>query len=228
VASADHLFHRGVVALSLSGGGIAFSDFRREAAWLGSDQPFEQRLSAQTTILGSAAVSVWLGRRVAVRIQGAWAPTRFAVRSREALPLADSTASLSGLDVWMYDLDVLFRLPLSVGRVEPYAMAGVGAIEYRLRTGKDEVVPEPAAIAFDGSRQRRLAGVLGLGAVIPLERHRMLLNFELSSHFARTPISEAVMPAVAADPEADARVDEVGYTSGVRLMIGLTLPLFGN
>jgi len=228
VASADHLFQRGVVALSVAGGGIAFSDFRREAASLGPEEPFEQRLSAQTSILGSAALSVWLGRRVAVRVHGAWAPTRFDVRSTGALTvIADSTVSLSRLDVWMYDVDLLIRLPLSVGRVEPYAIAGAGAIEYRLRTGEDEVVPEPAALAFDGDRQRRLAGVLGLGAVIPLERHRLLLNFELSSHFARTPISEAAMPAVAADPEADARVDEVGYTSGVRLMLGLTLPLFG-
>lgn len=229
--SADYLFNRGVVALSAFGGGVAFSDFRREAAWLGPDQPFEQRLSASTSILGSGALSVWLGDHIAVRLQGAWAPTRFEQRSTETYTTMgedseDSAPALSRLDVWMYDADVLFRLPLSLGRVEPYAVAGVGAIEYRLRTADDEVVPEPAMMAFEGDRQRRIAGVLGLGALIPLERHRLLLNFELSSHIARTPISEAAVPGTVLDPEADSRVDEVGYTSGVRLMIGLTVPLF--
>ncbi|HEU5209185.1 MAG TPA: hypothetical protein VFU06_07220 [Longimicrobiales bacterium] len=229
--SADYLFHRGVVALSVFGGGIAFSDFRREAEWLGPDQPFEQRLSASTSVLGSAAVSAWLGRRVAVRVQGAWTPTRFELRSTETYTALgesneDTAPTLSRLDVWMYDVDLLFRLPLSLGRVEPYAVAGLGAIEYRLRTGEEEVVPEPAEMAFNGDRQRRLAGVLGVGAVIPLERHRLLLNFELSSHIARTPISESAVPRAVPDPEAESRVDEVGYTSGVRLMIGLTVPLF--
>lgn len=229
--SADYLFHRGVVALSVFGGGIAFSDFRREAEWLGPDQPFEQRLSASTSVLGSAAVTAWLGRHVALRVQGAWAPTRFELRSSETYTTLGESAEdeappLSRLHVWMYDLDMLFRLPLSLGRVEPYAVAGVGAIEYRLQTADDEVVPEPARMAFDGGRQRRFAGVLGLGAVIPLERHGLLLNFELSSHITRTPLSEDAVPGLVEDPEADSRVDEVGYTSGVRLMLGLTIPLF--
>src|SRR5690606_31239009 len=181
--------------------------------------------------LGSAAVTAWLGRHVALRVQGAWAPTRFELRSSETYTTLGESAEdeappLSRLHVWMYDLDMLFRLPLSLGRVEPYAVAGVGAIEYRLQTAEDEVVPEPARMAFDGGRQRRFAGVLGLGAVIPLERHGLLLNFELSSHITRTPLSEDAAPGVVQAPEAGSRVVVVGYTRGVRLMLGLTIPLF--
>lgn len=228
--SADYVFQRGTVTLSLFGGGVAFTDFRREVAWLGPDQPFEQRLSAQTSILGAGALTLWLGRRAALRVHASWTPSRFETRSTETYTMREEqdeeqAPTLSRLDIWMYDADLLFRLPLSLGRVEPYGVVGAGAVDYQLRTGEDEVVPVPAAAAFDGNHQRRFAGVLGLGALIPLERHRLLLNFELSSHIAKTPLSEGIMPLDAIDPEADARVDEVGYTSSVRLMLGLTIPL---
>ncbi len=228
--SADYVFQRGTVTLTLFGGGIAFTDFRREVAWLGPDQPFEQRLSAQTSVLGAGALTVWLGRRAALRVHASWTPSRFETRSTETYTMREEqeeqqAPALSRLDVWMYDADLLFRLPLSLGRVEPYGVVGAGAVDYRMRTADDEVVPPPAAEAFDGDHQCRFAGVLGLGALIPLERHRLLLNFELSSHITRTPLSEDIMPADAIDPEAGDRVDEVGYTSGVRLMVRLTVPL---
>lgn len=232
--SADYLFRPGVVTLSLFGGGIAFSDFRREAAPIDAEQRMEQRLSASTSVLAAGAVTYWFGRRWGVRVHASYAPSRLEVRMPETYSAREelreqNEPALSRLDVWMYDADVLFHIPLPIGRLEPYGIAGAGAVEYRLRTAHDEMVPEPVSLAFERGRQRRFAGVLGVGAVVPLERYRLLLNFELTNHITRTPLYEEALPELAAaDPESEQRVDEVGYTSNARLIIGLTMPLFNR
>lgn len=230
---ADYLFAPGVVSVSLFGGGIAFSDFRREAEPIASNQPLERRLSARTSVLGAAAVTYWLSSRWGVRLHAAYAPSRFELKTAdsgtpEEQQRADAAPPLSRVDVWMYDADVVFRIPLGLGRVEPYGILGGGAVDYRLRTAEGEMVPESVAIAFEGKRQRTLAGVIGLGAVVPLERYRLLLNFELTNHIGETPLNENALSTVAFDPESEQRVDSVGYTSNVRLMLGLTIPLFGH
>ncbi len=228
--SADYLFRPGVISLTVMGGGVAFSDFRRESEWIDTDQAFERRISASTSVLAAGAVTYWLGRRWGVRLHASYAPSRFEVRSAESYTMVEEQReqgepSLSRLDVWMYDADVLFRLPLSVGRVQPYGLVGAGGVEYQLRTSDGEVVPEEVDLAFSGGRKRRFAGVVGVGALVPLERHRLLLNFELTNHVTRTPLYEDALPDLALDPESEHRIDEVGYTSSVRLMLGLTVPL---
>lgn len=228
---AGYLFAPGVVSLSLFGGGIAFSDFRREAEPVASDQPLERRLSARTSVLGAGALTYWLSRRWGVRVHASYAPSRFELKMADAgatnqLLRAEAAPPLSRVDVWMYDADLVFRIPLRLGRVEPYGILGGGAVEYRLRTAEGEMVPESVVTAFDGNRQRMLAAVIGLGAVVPLERHRLLLNFELTNHIGETPLNEDALSTAALDPESEQRVDSVGYTSNVRLMLGLTIPLF--
>ncbi|MGH7445798.1 MAG: hypothetical protein ACREKM_13020 [Longimicrobiales bacterium] len=232
-ADAEYLFAPGVVSLSLFGGGIAFSDFRREAEPIASDQPLERRLSARTSVLGAGALTYWLSSRWGIRLHASYAPSRFELKTADSGTLredvrTDAAPPLSRVDVWMYDADVVFRIPLGVGRVEPYGILGAGAVDYRLRTAEGEMVPESVAIAFEGNRQRMLAGVIGLGALVPLERHRLLLNFELTNHLGQTPLNEDALSTVAFDPESEQRVDNVGYTSNVRLMLGLTIPLFSR
>lgn len=229
---AERLFGPHVLSVSVFGGGIAFSDFRREAEPVAGDLPLERRLSASTSYLAAGSLTYWLNGRWGARLQASYAPSRFVVRRYEAPAerthalAADDESAMSALDVWMYDVDLLFRLPLPLGRVEPYGIAGAGVVDYRLRTADDEVVPEAVTRAFGDDRQRRMAGVIGVGAVIPLERYRLLLNFEFTNHITETPLSESPLSAKMVDPESGDRVDEVGYTSNLRLMLGLTLPLF--
>lgn len=230
-ADAQRLFGPHMLSVSVFGGGIAFSDFRREAEPVAGDLPLERRLSASTSYLAAGSLTYWLNGRWGARLQASYSPSRFVLRRYEepvesARAFTGDEGAMSALDVWMYDVDLLFRLPLSLGRVEPYGIAGGGVVDYRLRTADDEVVPEAVTRAFGDDRQRRVAGVIGIGAVIPLERYRLLLNFELTNHLTRTPLSESPLSAKHVDPESDDRVDEVGYTSNLRLMLGLTLPLF--
>lgn len=228
--TAEHLFAPGVVSISVFGGAVAFSDFRREADPIGTDMPLERRISARTSLAASAAVSYWFNSRVGARLYAGFAPSRFVERSLETYQVAPLAAGeeprLSRVDVWMADADLLVRLPFSFGRVEPYAIIGAGAIDYRLRTADDETVPPEVEMAFDGRSERQLAGVLGIGAVVPLERHGLLLNFELGNHISRTPLYQKNTPEqLLADPESGERIDEVGYTMNLRLMLGLTIPL---
>ena len=229
-ASAEQFFRPHTLSVSLFGGGIAFSDFRRESAPVSGDVPLERRLSASTSYVAAGALTYWLNDRIGMRLHGSFSPSRLEVRrygmpDAELRTIAADDLPLSGLDVWMYDADVLIRLPLPLGRVHPYGIAGVGALEYRLQTAEQEVVPEAVSRAFEDEHQRRIAGVIGVGAVVPLERYRLLLTFELANHIVRTPLSEAPLVAEARDPESDDRVDAVGYTSHLRLMLGLSLPL---
>ena len=230
-ADAERLFGPHMLSVSVFGGGIAFSDFRREAEPVAGDLPLERRLSASTSYLAAGSLTYWMNGRWGARLQASYAPSRFVLRRYEApaertRTVASDESAMSALDVWMYDVDLLFRLPLPLGRVEPYGIAGAGVVDYRLRTAGDEVVPEAVSRAFGDDRQRRVAGVIGAGAVIPLERYRLLLNFEFTNHLTRTPLSESTLSTKRLDPESGDRVDEVGYTSNLRLMLGLTLPLF--
>lgn len=229
--SAERFFGPRALSISLFGGGIAFSDFRRESAPVSGDVPLERRLSASTSFIAAGTVTYWMNGRWGIRAHASYSPSRIEMRrygmpDAERRTLAAEDVPLSGLDVWMYDADVLFRLRLPLGRVHPYGIAGVGALDYKLRTADGEVVPEAVSRAFQDEQQWRFAGVLGVGAVVPLERYRLLLNFELTNHIARTPLSESPLIADARDPESDDRLDEVGYTSNLRLMLGLTLPLY--
>jgi hypothetical protein len=227
----ERLFRSNMLSVSVFGGGIAFSDFRRESAPIAGDEPLERRLSASTSFSAAGALTYWLNGRWGVRLHASYAPSRLELR-RYAMPddelrtRAADDLPLSGLDVWMYDADVLFRLPLPLGRVQPYGIAGLGVVDYRLRTKDNEVVPESVTLAFHDRTQQQFAGVLGLGAIVALERHRLHLNFELTNHIARTPLSESPLSAERRDPESGDRVDEVGYTSNLRLMLGLAIPLF--
>ena len=78
--------------------------------------------------------------------------------------------------------------------------------------GKAEALPPEARADFASGARTRPAVVVGVGAVVPLQREGLLLTFELTNHIVRSPLT---------GPDGGAE----GTTSNVRLLVGLTLPL---
>ena len=233
--SADHLFHSGNVALTLSAGGAAFTDFRRDEAQLappdGLPLPFTRRVAAQTTLTGAASLQLWLNRIAAIRVQTAWVPTRFSVSIRDSdAPSSLDTTRYSRLDIWLYDASLLLRPPVALGRVAPYVILGAGAINYRVKDGAGDLPPEAAA-AFRDSNRLQWAGNLGVGAVLPLQRDNLLLSFELTDHFTRTPLGDEGRELIfdtggtAVGSDAGSEPDAISLASTVRLTVGLTIPV---
>ena len=242
--SADPWFRAGTWMITLEIGGAAFSDFDRTKAAPADggvgQADFSRRVSARTAASVGGWGSYWLSDRWGLRTGLSYVPSSFTVWSdeAEAQPVApgDGTAfdehSYASLDIWMAHAVLLFRFPHSFGRVAPYGLAGGGVVRYRAR-GDAELPPEARAHFADGGRQR-VAGVFGVGAVIPLQRRNLLMSFELTNHVSRTPLDGqntaelfdlgGRLMALSTDA-GTGNGGEVGLTSHVRLALGLTLPL---
>jgi hypothetical protein len=225
---ADRLFRRHELTLGLAGGGAAFSDFQRAQAVADGDV-FDRRISAQTTVAFSGTVTYWISRYWGVRAQASYSPSRFVQRT-PGEAMGEEQALYAPLAVYMMDGDVLFRAPIVLGRVAPYGLIGAGMIEYRADPGTDDPLPAEVEETFEGDRQRRFAGVMGVGAVIPLDRHPFRLTFELSNHVSRSPVEAPsagrVREGAIIDPDGWHDDDDgSGLTSHVRLMIGVALPI---
>lgn len=225
---AERLFRGNVLTLGLAAGGAAFSDFQRAEA-VSRDEVFDRRISAQTSLAFSATATYWISRYWGVRAHGSYAPTRFVLRAPTE-EMGQDQSLYSALGVYMVDGDVLFRAPIVVGRVAPYGLVGAGIVDYRADPGNDDPLPAEAKQTFDGDHQRRFAGVVGIGAVIPLDRQSFHLTFELTNHLTRSPVEPpaggTVEDNVVIDPDGWRGDDDgSGLTSNVRLMIGVSLPI---
>ena len=226
--SSDILFSPGVFAVNVLAGGAAFSDFHRSTR--SNNDQLERRMSAQTTVAFGAGASFWLSRHWGVRAAVAFVPSRLEERSPPSLGSAgtpavlfdDSEDQLTGLDVWQYDAELLFRFPFSMGRVAPYGFVGGGAVDYRLTTKDDETVPTEVSNAFRGDRRREPALVVGIGSVIPLERFGWLLTFEISDHITATPLG---IPTESTENGRELAQPDIEMTSNLRLLVGLTVPI---
>ena len=156
----------------------------------------------------------WPAERFGVRLHGSFLPSRFDVRSeRDESALAVGTGSQAaaawrGVHVRIADVSLLVRPPFTFGRLAPYAVIGGGVVSYRAR-GQETLPPGLDAALDNGSRHVGSA-VIGAGAVVPLERERLLLSFALTNHITR--------PLVDSD-------DGPSRISHVRLLAGLTIPL---
>ncbi|MEO7671267.1 MAG: hypothetical protein ABIV28_03525 [Longimicrobiales bacterium] len=242
--NADYLFHRGNVTLTLAAGGAAFTDFRQaQARTLGAGSvaspAFTRRVSAQTSTTGTAGLAVWLSPRTAIQLGMFYTPTRFRVINETPdadVPAFDNgdTVQFARLDIWNADVSLLLRPPVALGRVYPYAILGGGVVRYQARED-DAGLPPEARAAFAGNKARtQWSAVVGAGAVIPLQRKRLLLTFDLLDHLARTPLTESrsttafevggttvvLSPAVETSGS-----DGIVLTSHVRLVVGVTIPL---
>lgn len=234
--SPEHLFQKGNVAITITAGGAAFSPFQRAI-----EQPdtgalrFERRVSAGTTGAVGADVAWWLGRVVGVRAHASYMPSRFAVQHDRAgedwmreQASGEQPRSYARLSVWAADVSALIRPPLSFGRVAPYAIVGAGVVSYRPQSSRR--LPPEAEAAFTGGARTSPAGVVGVGAWVPLEKGDLLLSFAVTDHITRTPVESGEAGTWRDGPNRsslypDDTEGRVRLTSNVRLMVGLTIPL---
>ena len=242
--SAEPWFRGGTWMMTVEVGGAAFSDFERsQARPVGSDGEigdFSRRVSARTAVSLGGWVSYWIANGWGLRAGASYVPSSFTVwhdeTARRTLDagtgLDEEEPSYRSLDMWMADATVVFRFPHSFGRVAPYGMAGAALIRYRA-SGGDPMPPEARDRFEDGDLQTG-AAMFGIGAAIPLQRRNLLMTFELTNHLARTPLGDDgagetfELAGVLMEIQPDGQLagdDEVGFTSHVRLALGLTLPL---
>ena len=241
--SAEPWFRGGTLMITLEAGGAAFSDFDRSQVRPVSDEialgDFRRRVSARTSGSVGAWASYWLGHGWGIRAGIGYVPSAFDVWNEESArrvlepsqPGVMAEPRHSSLDIWMANAAVVFRFPRSFGRVVPYGIVGGGVIRYS--ASDDASLPPEARSNFaDGVRQVP-AGLLGIGATIPLQRRNLLLSFELTDHISRPPFSGAEgqvfeisgVPLLMDPDDGAGASDNVGLTSHVRLSLGLTLPL---
>lgn len=238
------LTRMGGLILSAYAGGGAFSDLQRSRARAELIQPppnpidFTRRLSPETSLTVAIAAGYWFNESWGFRLNAGLAPTRFEVsvseRERAALP-SDTTveprAPFARLNVWSYDAVLLARAPFTPrGRVAPYGLIGGGVLRYRA-AGSDPLPPEAAAVFDGGSTVNRVAIVIGVGAIVPLQRRNLALTFELTDHLSKTPVERAgtgllaegeTIRIVMAEPNVPAVEGRVNTTNYVRLLIGIS------
>jgi len=222
-------------------GGAAFTDFQRGQAMPVSTNSelgdFQRRISARTSATVGLWTSYWISDGVGIRAGGAFVPSAFRVWNEESAQRiidersGQETRSYAGLGIWMGEASVVFRFPASFGRVTPYALIGGGVVHYDSR--KDAELPPEARRQFAEGAWSGAAGVVGIGAAIPLQRRNFLLSFELTDHITRTPLDDrgrgeqfelGGVPLVI-DPDPGSGTDGVGLTNNLRLVLGITIPV---
>jgi len=238
--SAEPWLRAGTLMLTFELGGAAFTDFQRAQARslddAGSLPDFQRRVSARTSATLGASAVWWMGDSWALRVGGAWVPTHFSVWNEESAQRVldergdGNRETYARLSVWMADVAMVFRFPRSFGRVTPYGIVGGSYVAYRATD--EEMLPPEARRNYDGTWATP-AGLLGIGAFIPLQRKNLLLAFELTDHIGRTPLDDqgrgetfelSGIP-LQLDPDPRSGTDGVGLTSNLRLAVGLTLPI---
>ncbi|MGH7446852.1 MAG: hypothetical protein ACRELT_04790 [Longimicrobiales bacterium] len=241
--TAEPWFRAGTFMLTIEVGGAAFSDFDRTQARPVSEDSelgdFSRRVSAKTAGSAGGWVGYWILNGWGVRAGMSYVPTSFTVwndesaqRALDDLAPEERDPSYASLAIWMANASTVFRFPRSFGRVVPYVMVGGGAIRYS--PSDDAALPPEARARFADGDWQTGAAVFGIGAAVPLQRRNLLMSFELTSHFARTPLGDrsgeemfelgGMSMQLAPDSGASGE-DEVGMTSHFRLALGLTLPL---
>jgi hypothetical protein len=220
--------------IGFSAGGTAFTDFQRGEARSGG-RDFDRRLSAQPTIAIAGTFTYWVSSGLGFRAHASYAPSRFVIEQPDEASAAESVGTearpLAPLTVLIADLSVIFRAPVAFGRVVPYGIAGAGVIDYRADPGQSSPLPAEAREAFANDNLRRFAGVLGVGAVIPLQQRDFFLTVELTDHFTRSPVADAavgpfeVASDMVIDPDGHGSGDTAGLTNTFRVLVGVTIPL---
>lgn len=230
-------FTPGVWMITVQGGGAAFTDFERGQVTPLADQagavPIERRVSAGTATSLGGNVTRWVGAHYGLRAGLSWVPTAFVVRHQAAgagAAARNDEAEYSGLRIWMADAALVFRPPVTFGRVATYGLIGVSRIRYRPVEGG--TLPPEAGAAFARDGGSAWGGVFGIGAAVPLQRRDLLLTFELTNHVTRAPLAGAGGDTVEvngtpfrlqADDDMDA--GSARLSNHLRLMVGVTLPI---
>ena len=224
---------RGTWLLTAELGGAAFTAFQRLRAVPSEGAgglPVERRVSASTTATVGASVGYWAGANWGARAGVSWSPSNFTVAHEDgADPVlthnGDATENYASLAVWGADLSLLFRFPRDFGRVQPYGIVGGGIVRYE--HGHDAEVPAEARDMFDSGESTHAAALLGIGAMIPLQRNNLVLSFELTDRLSRSPLAGNARTLEDDGLELDTTPAREGgdITNQLRLVVGLTLPL---
>ena len=217
---------RSVVAVTLYGGGAAFSDLQRRSvlyAAAGEDvRYFDQAVSAAPAVFGGVHVAYWPTEAWGFRATYSATRSHFETYSLErggAADASDPAAVPARLSMRHMGGDFVFRLPISIRRVAMYGFLGAGRTTYR--TGE----PESAAALRTTPRERtRVTGTVGAGARVPLQRERFSLEFELANYVARAPWSADEVQSGddgTLRMKGDSEVPEVSLVNHARLSVGL-------
>ena len=180
-------------SLGIFGGAAAFSDMQRGSIRV-EDREMARRVGAETSTTMGAYLAFWPSPNWGLRAHGTYAPSRFETimnqGDAEVAGVPQTSAEgqrLAGLSIVSADLQFLFRLPTIKNRVMPYGILGAGIARYSVKSG-EEPVPDEAAGVFEDGEKVRPAGVLGLGAMLPMRNRSFRLHFELTNQLAATPL----------------------------------------
>jgi hypothetical protein len=230
-------------SLGIGGGAAAFSDMQRGTMRVmrpgGSgfeERELTRRVGAETSTTLAAYISFWPTRNWGLRAHASWAPSRFETVMKEAdaeyagVPTTSAESqALARLNIVSTELQMLFRLPTIKNRVMMYGILGGGLARYSVQSG-DEPVPPEAEGDFEGGVKVRPAGVVGLGAMLPLRNRAFRMHFELTNHMSATPLEggdgetivteEGTIELLPRDEPAGER--RVTLVSGVRFVVGLS------
>ena len=217
---------RSTLAVTLYGGGAAFSDLQRRSvlyAVAGEEaRQFDQAVSAAPAVFGGLHVAFWPSPTWGIRATYSATRSHFETYSLERGGSADATdpaAAPARLSMHHIGGDFIFRLPIRVRRVGSYAFLGAGRTTYM--TGEPE---SDAALRTTPRERSRVTGTIGAGARVPLQRERLSLEFELASYVGRAPWSadEVRSGDVATiQMKGESEVPEVSLVNHARLSVGL-------
>jgi hypothetical protein len=247
-ANAQHnpLTRMGGLVVSVFAGGAAYTDLQRSAARVElsseagppASAEFTRRLSPQTSPALALTAGYWFTPYWGIRGHVGMAPSRFGVvvSEREAALLPVDSLLLgpshfAPVTIWTADVQVLIRAPFTPrGRVAPYGIVGAGVIRYD--AGSSAPLPPEAEPAFaQKDVPTKAAIMIGAGAIVPLQRHNLALNFELTDHIARTPVERtpsrmlsqgSAIRVVTSELNDQSVAGRVRTTSHVRLLVGIS------
>lgn len=200
----------GHIMISAFGGGAVFSDFGHgalvPAPYGRPGETVRRRIAASPSAAMAGAVAYWLSDGVAVRLGASLSPSRFEVRpvTLEEQPYGGAPVQYAHLAIWLYDADVLVRIPMH-HRVVPYATFGLGAVTYAANPVPSAPIPAGAPAAFTRGAVTRGAGLLGAGVLVPIQD--FALEFEVTDHLA---------PGIGGTGDA-------GVLSHLRALVGVSL-----
>lgn len=229
-------------SLGVSAGAAAFSDMQRGSVRVFRPTPtgieereMARRVGAETSTSLAGYLAYWPSRNWGMRLHGSYSPSRFetVMQERDAeyagMPSSSEEGErLAGLSIVSADMQLLFRLPTIKRRVMLYGILGGGAARYAVESG-EEPVPEEAEGDFEGGVRVRPAGVLGLGAMLPMRNRAFRLHFELTNTISGTPLKGGFQQAfvdakgeeVAFDPRDEPAGERRVYVmNNVRFMVG--------
>jgi hypothetical protein len=205
--------------LTLTGlvGGAANTDLQRVTTRDATTVAPLRRITADTSPAIAGAIGYWPSRHWGFRLHGSFAPTQLEVRDAGDADDGQDGVLSESAQLWTADLALMIRAPVTPGgRLVPYLLIGGGVIgfsadrpgQFAAETGQD----------VGGGSSIEPAGMIGVGAHVPLQRGGLALTFELTDHIFTTPIRDPVIGATATG-------DAVDVTNHFRLLTGLTLRL---